>query len=731
MKRFRWFFSFWVVISILLCTLPPAGAAEESRAIVVACSDFQAFADSDDGDYSGSYDFSASFVDRTLQAMGYSAIDGFLCGGDYNFADTSSSRTKTGTGIQALVDVVQNRFPALDREAMLLIQGNHDAADTPGMAETGGYDFPAYSVFVINEDDYMDGSNSSHSTVIRTGEKLEAYLAEKDAEHYDHPIFVIAHIPLHFNTRTQRRGDAKYAHHLFDPLNEYAKRLNIIYLFGHNHARGYDSYLGGAAVFLPRGDQIQVAVSGSKSEYTLETLNFTYMNYGYTGYVWFNHDSHGEDVITEYPPVDHSLTMTSFEIVGNTVTIHRWDENGLHNLKGPGKKITTEVNGLSYYDTWDANPTIYGPTMVADDPDAELEHDYQPVVTSPTCTEGGYTTYTCTQCGESYIDHETAALGHELIETHVEATCTTAGTLIKECSRCEYTEISEIAALGHDNKAVITAPTCTEGGYTTYTCTRCGESYIDHETAALGHNLTQTRVEATCTTAGTLIKECSRCDYREVAEIAAHGHDYVNGKCTRCNAKDPDDVCNGGEGCPSKDFADAPKPGSWAHAGIDYCIENALMNGVSDGIFHPNDTVTRGQLVTILYRMAGAPEFTNAKQFSDVEAGRYYTNAILWAAENGIVTGYNDHTFKPNVDISREQIAAILYRYAHTPTVTGTLDFPDSNQVSHYAKDALIWATQQQLITGIKTADNTILSPKSNATRAQIATMIMRYLKTE
>ncbi len=245
----------------------------------------------------------------------------------------------------------------------------------------------------------------------------------------------------------------------------------------------------------------------------------------------------------------------------------------------------------------------------------------------------------------------------------------------------------------HDYNKVVTEPSCTEAGFTTYTC-ECGVSYIGDAVDALGH-------------------------------------DYVNGKCTRCGETDSSYVCDGGENCPTKRYTDVPKAGTWAHAGIDYCIENGYMNGMSDNLFKPNGTVTRGQLVTILYRIAEEPVTTTEKSFTDVKAGRYYTEAVLWAAENDIVNGYNDGTFKPEAPISREQIATILYRYAGSPAATGILDFPDADKAGNYAKNALIWATQNELITGIKTTDETILSPKSNATRAQIATIIMRYLEAE
>ena len=157
-------------------------------------------------------------------------------------------------------------------------------------------------------------------------------------------------------------------------------------------------------------------------------------------------------------------------------------------------------------------------------------HDYEAVVTAPTCTEAGYTTHTCKVCGDSYIDNEVEALGHDLGEWTVSkvATCTEAGEKVRSCSRCAYSEREEIAALGHKYEEIVTAPTCTKAGYTTHTCQVCGDSYIDSELEALGHDLGEWTVSkaATCTEAGEKVRSCSRCDYSEQEEITALGHKY-------------------------------------------------------------------------------------------------------------------------------------------------------------------------------------------------------------
>ena len=180
--------------------------------------------------------------------------------------------------------------------------------------------------------------------------------------------------------------------------------------------------------------------------------------------------------------------------------------------------------------------------------------------------------------------------------------------------------------------------------------------------------------------------------------------------------------------CPGKAFTDMPPENNWAHAGIDFMVQNGYMNGMGGGKFSPDGIVTRAQLVTILYRLAGSPEATYKGSFTDVKDGLWYSLPIEWAAANGIVNGVGNGKFNPDGRITREQIAAILYRYSGSPETEGDLKaFPDADKVSGYAVDALIWATQQKLINGIGSGGVTVLSPGTNATRAQIATIIWRY----
>lgn len=185
-------------------------------------------------------------------------------------------------------------------------------------------------------------------------------------------------------------------------------------------------------------------------------------------------------------------------------------------------------------------------------------------------------------------------------------------------------------------------------------------------------------------------------------------------------------------GCPSTNFTDVEENG-WYHTGVDFMVRNGFMNGVADDAFDVDGNLTRAQLVTILYRIAGEPESTATNPFADVADGQWYTNAVIWAAENGIVKGVNTTTFAPNDQITREQIATILFRYAKAEKVEGKLaGFPDAEKISDYAADAMAWAVEQGLINGISESDGkTYLAPQETATRAQIAVILMRYLTAE
>ena len=165
---------------------------------------------------------------------------------------------------------------------------------------------------------------------------------------------------------------------------------------------------------------------------------------------------------------------------------------------------------------------------------------------------------------------------------------------------------------------------------------------------------------------------------------------------------------------------------SWAGDAIEYMAKQGYVGGTGNKTFSPNANMSRAMLVTVLYRMAGEPSVSGiANPFKDVVKGTYYYNAVLWAYNKGIVTGKGADKFAPNDNVSRQEIAAFIYRYAGKPTATGTLTgFSDYAKVSGYATDAMKWATRNEIITGIGGK----LVPTAAATRAQVVAMLYRYL---
>lgn len=190
-----------------------------------------------------------------------------------------------------------------------------------------------------------------------------------------------------------------------------------------------------------------------------------------------------------------------------------------------------------------------------------------------------------------------------------------------------------------------------------------------------------------------------------------------------------DQPCDGGKDCPSAPFTDVDTA-KWYHLSVDYVLTHKMMNGVSSRAFAPNANLTRGMLVQILYNLEGKPKGT-AANFSDVQADAWYAEAVGWAASNKVVTGYADGTFRPNAAITREQAAAILYRYAQSKGIdvsvgenTNILSYVDVQQASEYAIPALQWAVGAGVLNG---KNGGRLAPTGTATRAEIAAIMQRW----
>jgi len=178
--------------------------------------------------------------------------------------------------------------------------------------------------------------------------------------------------------------------------------------------------------------------------------------------------------------------------------------------------------------------------------------------------------------------------------------------------------------------------------------------------------------------------------------------------------------------CPAQVFADLDVT-AWYHEAVDYVLSEGLMDGYRNGLFGPNDTLSRAQLAQILYSHAGRPAVSGSGPFTDTADGAWYADAVAWAAAEGIVSGYGNGRFGPGDPVTREQLAVMLYRCAGKPVPSDPyLNFADADRISGYALNALRWAVEEEIISGCKDGR---LDPRGQATRAQAAAMVQRYLK--
>ena len=344
-----------------------------------------------------------------------------------------------------------------------------------------------------------------------------------------------------------------------------------------------------------------------------------------------------------------------------------------------------------------------------------------------TCGEAGRVDTICSNCGEVVSTRELPPTGAHVWGNGVVTTApteTTPGVRTFTCTVCGQTRTETIPATGaHDYQFTKTvAPTCTDGGYDLYTCSGCGATERRNLTDAAGHKWDGGTVTTapTETTPGVRTFTCTVCSQTRTEAIPATGAS----------------TCTGGPSCPSYGLHDVAGPDYWAHKGIDYCVRNRLMSGVGAGTFSPDTACTRAQIVKILYNRSGNQTDYSYYYlpFTDVAPGAWYYNAVAWAYCNDVTSGTSATTFTPNAAITRQQLVTFLYRYTvkYAPEFTGNAApisaFPDAGSVANWAYAAMSWAVGNGLIKG-NAHDNGLdyLDPNGSATRAQTATIIMRY----
>lgn len=313
--------------------------------------------------------------------------------------------------------------------------------------------------------------------------------------------------------------------------------------------------------------------------------------------------------------------------------------------------------------------------------DTQHKHDFIPIVTKPTCLTEGFTTYTCS-CGECYTKDYVSAVGHKTqLQNAKAAGCMTGGYTGDEvCTFCGkvFKQGSVIFALGHDPQpARVKAPTCNESGYTgDLICMRCGD---------------MTQIGNT---------------------VAATGHKFFGGVCSVCGAK-------GAEAAP--EFNDV-KPGAFYFDAVQWAVKNGITNGTGKSTFSPNTVCSRYQIVMFLWRAAGQPEAKAAVSFADVKPGDIFYEAVQWAVERGITKGTSSTNFSPFAPCTRGQIVTFLYRSAGSPAISGACDFSDVSAGS-FCHDAVIWASSEGITKGTSAGR---FSPNEGCTRAQVVTFLYR-----
>ena len=335
-----------------------------------------------------------------------------------------------------------------------------------------------------------------------------------------------------------------------------------------------------------------------------------------------------------------------------------------------------------------------------------------------------------------YVSLNGIAAGDPVAELVFAVKSTTAADSItithEEANDAASGYVEELAlSYEHENTELVGAKdaTCTEDGYTgDLYCTDCGALLVKGEVIpATGHTPElRNQKDATFTEEGyTGDLYCAVCgELLQVGEIIP-----VKELPAILPPVTVPTLPGTGDGLPFVDVG----TGDWFYGDVEYVYEEGLMNGTSGTRFDPNGVLTRAKVVTILYRMEVEPEAVRTfNTFSDVSRSDWYGEAVEWAAANGIVNGYSDGRFGPNDPITREQLAAILYRYASfkgfdvsKADTTSLAGYPDAAKVSGYAVPAVQWAVGKGLINGVSGK----LAPQSTATRAQVAAIIHRFLE--
>ncbi|MBO4419940.1 MAG: S-layer homology domain-containing protein, partial [Oscillospiraceae bacterium] len=356
---------------------------------------------------------------------------------------------------------------------------------------------------------------------------------------------------------------------------------------------------------------------------------------------------------------------------------------------------------------------------------------YDTVVTEPTCTEGGHTTYTCTVCAYSYQGNSVPALGHDYSDWTVTTapTCTAAGEETRTCSRCNITETRTVEALGHDYQAVVTEPSCTEGGYTTYTCSRCNDTYTADETEPLGHDYQAVVTEPSCTEGGFTTYTCSRCgDSYTGDETEPLGHDYqavvtepscteggfTTYTCSRCGDSYTGDETE----ALGHDYQAVVTEPTCTEAGFTTCTCSRCGDSYTEGETEALGHDWGEPVVTVepCHQFPGRQSFTCARcgetkteeiprlenPFVDVHDEDFFFNPVMWALDESVTGGVDPTHFMPERTVLRSDAVVFFWAANDRPEVeVENNPFKDVSD-KHWAHKAVMWAVKNGITGGTK-----------------------------
>lgn len=438
----------------------------------------------------------------------------------------------------------------------------------------------------------------------------------------------------------------------------------------------------------------------------------------------------------------------------------------------------TEKGIVAHWTCTGCNECLDGDGKVIADPSIPvLGHDWVAGETvPPTCTEKGYTEYTCTRCPETKQDDFVNKLGHELTWEPIDGN---DDEHVEKCTRenCDYSVNKP-----HSFKQTDLVPaTHTEEGSKTLTCTKCGyekteiipttdqHTYEDWEDNGDGTHIGYCACGDTCTedhtpdegevtleptteAPGEMLYTCTKCGAEWTEEIPAipedSGFDSLTAimmfrrkqeqkRLAELKKKEAEKAAEEAAKTeipevPAKTenpFLDVFESDTY-YDDVMFVYENGIMNGVGNNLFDPASPLNRAMIVTVLYRMEGSPAVSGTQFFEDVPLGEWYSDAVEWAAAAGIVNGYGDGNFGPKDELTREQLAAILFRYANWKGYdtsvgedTNILSYDDVFEIGDWAMSAMQWACGAEIY-----GEGSALRPAEAATRAEIAEAIHAFL---